>query len=102
MTLLAMEEAIRALIEHFSGNTVPGWTSLMVVLCLSNASIMIAIGIVGEYIGRLYEEAKGRPLYVIADTFNVVRADDCEKPPKVREIATYREEHSTSVKEARP
>jgi glycosyltransferase involved in cell wall biosynthesis len=73
MTLVAIEEAIRAVITHFSGQTVPGWTSLMVVLCLSNAALMLAVGILGEYVGRIYEEGKGRPLYIVADTWNVSR-----------------------------
>lgn len=73
MTLVALEEAARAMIAHFSGKTVPGWTSIMVVLCLSNAALMIAVGILGEYIGRIYEEGKGRPLYVVADSWNLSR-----------------------------
>jgi dolichol-phosphate mannosyltransferase len=73
MTLVAFEEAIRALVVHFSGKTVPGWTSLMVVLCLSNAALMIAVGILGEYVGRIYEEGKGRPLYLVADAWNLTR-----------------------------
>jgi glycosyltransferase involved in cell wall biosynthesis len=71
MTLLAVEEAVRALAAHLSGRTVPGWTSLMVVLCLSNAALMTVVGILGEYVGRIYEEGKGRPLYIVADTWNV-------------------------------
>jgi len=71
MILLAAEEAIRAVLEHFSGRTVPGWTSLMVVLCFSNAVLMLIVGILGEYIGRIYEEGKARPLYVISDTWNL-------------------------------
>jgi polyisoprenyl-phosphate glycosyltransferase len=71
MTVVAIEEAVRAFVEHFAGRTVPGWTSLMIVLCLSNAALMIAVGILGEYVGRIYEEGKGRPLYVVADTWNV-------------------------------
>lgn len=72
MTLIAVEEAVRALVAYFSGRTVPGWTSLMVVLCLSNAAVMIMVGILGEYIGRIYEEGKGRPLYIVADTWNLM------------------------------
>jgi dolichol-phosphate mannosyltransferase len=75
MTVVAIEEAIRALIAHLAGRTVPGWTSLMVVLCLSNAALMIAVGILGEYVGRIYEEGKGRPLYVVADTWNMPTVD---------------------------
>lgn len=78
MTLVAIEEAIRAFIEHFSGRTVPGWTSLMVVLCLSNAALMIAVGILGEYIGRIYEEGKGRPLYLVADAWNLTQRENRE------------------------
>jgi dolichol-phosphate mannosyltransferase len=74
MTLVAIEETIRAIVVHFSGQTVPGWTSLMVVLCLSNAALMIAVGLLGEYVGRIYEEGKGRPLYVVADAWNVTRS----------------------------
>lgn len=71
MALVALEEAVRAMIAHFSGKTVPGWTSLMVVLCLSNAALMIAVGILGEYVGKIFEEGKGRPLYVVADSWNL-------------------------------
>lgn len=78
MTVIALTEAIRALLAHFSGRTVPGWTSLMVVLCLSNAALMIAVGIVGEYVGRIYEEGKGRPLYVVADAWNLAQPDESE------------------------
>jgi len=71
MTLIALEETIRALVMHFSGHTVPGWTSLMVIICLSNAALMISVGILGEYVGRIYEEGKARPLYLVADTWNL-------------------------------
>jgi glycosyltransferase involved in cell wall biosynthesis len=71
MTLVAIEETVRAVIEHFSGNTVPGWTSLMVIVCLSNAALMIAVGLLGEYVGRIYEEGKERPLYIVADSWNL-------------------------------
>jgi dolichol-phosphate mannosyltransferase len=71
MTLVAVVEAIRAVIAHFEGKTVAGWTSLMVVICLSNAALMIAVGILGEYVGRIYEESKGRPLYVVAQSWNM-------------------------------
>ncbi len=71
MALLAVEEAVRALVAHFSGRTVPGWTSLMIVLCVSNAALLITVGILGEYVGKIFEESKGRPLYIVADAWNV-------------------------------
>ena len=46
------------------GRDVPGYPSLMIVVLMSFGIQMIAIGVLGEYIGRIYEESKGRPLYV--------------------------------------
>lgn len=71
MALLAIEEAVRALIAFHAGRTVPGWTSLMIVLCVSNAALLITVGILGEYVGRIFEESKGRPLYIVADAWNL-------------------------------
>ncbi|HEY1753681.1 MAG TPA: glycosyltransferase family 2 protein [Caulobacteraceae bacterium] len=47
------------------GREVPGYASLMVVLLFAFAIQMIAIGVLGEYVARLYEEVKGRPIYVV-------------------------------------
>ncbi len=71
MALLAIEEAVRALVAYLSGSTVPGWTSLMIVLCISNAALLMTVGILGEYVAKIFEESKGRPLYIVADTWNV-------------------------------
>lgn len=46
---------------------IPGWTSLMFTLCLVGSFILIGMGMVGEYIAKIYEEVKGRPLYIIND-----------------------------------
>jgi dolichol-phosphate mannosyltransferase len=50
---------------------VPGWTSVIVLLCLVGGGIMISLGILGEYVGRLFEEIKTRPLYVVSLTANL-------------------------------
>lgn len=102
MTVVAIEEAVRALIAEFSGKTVPGWTSLMVVLCLSNAALMIAVGILGEYVGRIYEEGKGRPLYVVADTWNMVHRDRVQGLLKPREDSSECEGISVFADAERP
>ena len=49
------------------GRSVPGWTSLMLVVVLLGAIQMFVLGLLGEYIGRLYNEAKRRPLYIIQE-----------------------------------
>ena len=68
--LLGIEEGIRAtLASVFGWYTVPGWKSLMVVTTLIGGATLISIGIVGEYLARLYEQAKERPLYMVAREF---------------------------------
>jgi len=56
-----------------AGRDVPGYASLMVVILLSFAIQMIAFGVLGEYVGRLYQEVKGRPIYVVRARFGFDR-----------------------------
>ena len=44
-------------------DTVPGWSSLMISLWLVGGTILVSLGIVGEYIGKIYIEVKNRPRY---------------------------------------
>lgn len=50
-----------------SGNSVQGWTSLMLVVVTLGSVQMFVLGLIGEYIGRIYNESKGRPLYIVQD-----------------------------------
>src|SRR3546814_4459101 len=50
-----------------TGSAVQGWTSTMLVVVLLGAVQMFVLGMIGEYLGRLYIEAKRRPLYLVAD-----------------------------------
>jgi dolichol-phosphate mannosyltransferase len=50
-----------------SGKALPGWTSLMLIVVALGAVQMFVLGVMGEYLGRLYHQAKGRPLYVVQD-----------------------------------
>ncbi len=54
----------------FTARTVPGWTSTLAVSLLFNGIILMMLGIIGEYIGRIYDEAKNRPLYIIREMNN--------------------------------
>jgi glycosyltransferase involved in cell wall biosynthesis len=51
--------------RHFSGNTITGWSSMIVSLWGIGGLILFAIGIVGEYIGKIYLEVKQRPRYTV-------------------------------------
>jgi len=50
---------------------VPGWMSVICVMCLGTGGLMILMGVLGEYVARIYEEIKGRPLYVVSERFNI-------------------------------
>jgi len=96
MALLAIEEAVRALVAHFSGRTVPGWTSLMIVVCMSSAALLITVGILGEYVAKIFEESKGRPLYIVADAWNVAPRSEAEAS-----AALAQREHEAAAPERR-
>jgi polyisoprenyl-phosphate glycosyltransferase len=54
-------------IGFFTGTAIQGWTSLMLVVVVLGAVQMFVLGMIGEYLGRLYVEAKRRPLYIVSD-----------------------------------
>ena len=58
---------VEILIRIFTGYNLPGYTSTIFVIAFLGGVQLIGIGILGEYIGRIYEEIKGRPLYLIAE-----------------------------------
>jgi len=53
----------------FTTRTIPGWTSLLVTVLFLGGVQLICIGILGEYLIRIYNEAKGRPLYIVRTSF---------------------------------
>lgn len=69
ISLFAFAYAVWAVTSHLTGATVEGWTSLMVALTFLGGVQLLCLGIIGDYLGRVYEEAKGRPLYLVADFY---------------------------------
>jgi dolichol-phosphate mannosyltransferase len=53
------------LISWIAGNTVEGWTSLASIVLIMGSVQLIVLGIMGEYLGRMYIESKRRPLYIV-------------------------------------
>ncbi|WP_083436578.1 glycosyltransferase family 2 protein [Paenibacillus sp. P22] len=51
----------------FTSGTMKGWASMMAVMLLFNGFVLAMLGVLGEYVGRIYEEAKGRPLYILRE-----------------------------------
>ena len=66
--LVAIGVIIWALVQHTTGHTIPGWTSLLVSLWLIGGMLLMAICVLGEYIGKVYQEVKRRPHYFIMDS----------------------------------
>jgi dolichol-phosphate mannosyltransferase len=58
-----------------AGRNIPGWTSLMLIVVIIGAVQMFVLALMGEYIGRLYNEAKGRPLYIVQEVAGDGRGD---------------------------
>ncbi|VDG17934.1 glycosyltransferase family 2 protein [Lactiplantibacillus mudanjiangensis] len=58
---------VYSLIQNFRGNVIPGWTSLMTSIWFISGVQLIAISIIGEYIGKIFTEVKHRPRYIIQE-----------------------------------
>ncbi len=68
--------AIYAVINHGTGNTMPGWTSLLIMILLIGGLQLISLGIIGEYLARVYHETKNRPLYFVKDKVGELKKEN--------------------------
>ena len=80
---------IWSLFRYFTGQTIAGWTSLIISLWLLGGLVLLAIGIIGEYVGKIYLEVKRRPRYLVQDFIDANReqagqslTDVMQKPGK--------------------
>ena len=58
---------IWSIVRHFIGETVVGWTSLVVSLWFLGGLILLSVGVIGEYVAKIYLEVKRRPRYLVQD-----------------------------------
>lgn len=65
--VIAVLLMIYAIVGFFLHKTVSGWASIVVAVSLLSSVQLFVLGIIGEYLGRLYEQSKGRPLFIIRD-----------------------------------
>jgi glycosyltransferase involved in cell wall biosynthesis len=66
--LIGLIVAVDALSSWIQGRSVSGFTTLILTLLIIGSSIMISLGIIGEYLAKIYDEVKGRPSYLVAST----------------------------------
>lgn len=71
--LIAMLYALT--MRVLTSNWVEGWTALMIAVLFLGGVQLISLGIIGEYLGRIYEEAKNRPLYIVRERIGFLKSD---------------------------
>ncbi len=66
IALLSFIGVIWSVVVALCGNSVPGWASMTCIICLLGGVQLICLGVIGEYIGKIYMESKQRPRYIIS------------------------------------
>lgn len=78
--LVSIGILIYSLVRHFMGATIVGWTTLMVSVWAIGGMILLSLGVVGEYIGKIYLETKARPRFLIEEFLN--DTENTKKPER--------------------
>ena len=58
---------IWSIVMRLMGNAVAGWSSMVCIICLLGGGQLVCLGVLGEYIGKIYMEVKHRPRYIISE-----------------------------------
>jgi glycosyltransferase involved in cell wall biosynthesis len=67
MTIFSIGAIIYSVIRKFTGNTIDGWTFIVISIYLVSSIQLLSLGVIGEYIGKIYSETKERPRYIIEE-----------------------------------
>ena len=91
-SVLAMIGVVYALVLRlFTSNWVTGWTALFIAVLFVGGTQLLALGVIGEYVGRIYAESKRRPLYVVQERLGFDRPELSQQVP----LHIYREPELT-------
>lgn len=67
---------IYTLYSYYSGHSLEGFTTVIILLLLVGSILMIGLGIIGYYVAKIYEEVKGRPRYIVSEKIESRKRDD--------------------------
>ena len=67
VSILSFLGVLWALVSQLTGSTVSGWASTMCVICFMGGVQLVCLGVIGEYVGKIYMETKRRPRYIISE-----------------------------------
>ena len=70
VSIAALLYAIYAIVQHILGSTVEGWTSILVSVLFIGGVTLLSLGVIGEYIARIFNEVRRRPMYFFKDQTN--------------------------------
>ena len=91
-TLTGIAIFIYSSIRYFQGHTVAGWTSLMLSIWFCTGILLMALGVIGEYLGKIYTEVKRRPRYHVESLqLPAVSADSKQRPTVSKDIVHERQ-----------
>ena len=62
--------AVIALVQKILGQSLDGFTTVIILQCFTGGVVMLSLGIIGYYIAKIYDEIKGRPRYIISERKN--------------------------------
>ncbi len=70
MIILFFILSVYALTSYINGDVIQGWTSIILVLSFLNIAVFFILGLISEYVGRIYNEIKKRPIYIVSEKIN--------------------------------
>ena len=82
VALISFAGVLWSLIAHILGQTVAGWASMTCIICFLGGIQLLSLGVIGEYVGKTYMEAKHRPRFIISDrTWDKKEEEDNSSAP---------------------
>lgn len=86
VSLVSFIGIIWAIVRNLTGKTIVGWSSMMCVICFVSGIQLLSIGVIGEYIGKIYLETKQRPRYIIEKSAGLCAKEEAAETEKEKPV----------------